>query len=134
MLATTRLAKPGTASGENATILTPLSAAASIAGPEHHIRAQIADHLRGARDGARQRDERLRARLQAHILERADFHEVERIPGVRHKPRLNPALGADERDLGGVALAQLLCDGKRGNHVAAGAAACEEDFHWSFPR
>ena len=96
-----------------------------------HIRRRRSRHRdrnstsirRAAENRARKIEDRLRTRRQAHPIQRAHFHQLQRKSGGRNQPVLNASRRADKQHFGGIAGLQFLGDGERGNDVSAGASA-----------
>ena len=134
--ATTRLANPGTTLGSNARVGIPFRIAASMAGPEAYPPTPITTSGRNsARDSARIPDragkveQSLQPGLEADLVQRADLDQSQRKSGGGNQPVLDSARRADEQDFRVVLLLEFLGDGKRGDYVSAGAAACQNCPH-----
>ena len=93
------------------------------------IGTEVADDLRGLRDGARQVEESLESCCEADAIERADGDQFERKAGGGDDAGFHAARGSDKKHFGVVTGLEFLGDGDGGDDVAARASACDDDAH-----
>src|SRR5205823_9475611 len=78
---------------------------------------------------ARQIEEGLEPRCQAHPVQCADLHQSQRESRSRNQPVLNSPRRPNEQDFSAILLLEFLSDGERGDNVAAGPASRQNGSH-----
>ena len=121
---------------EDRATAVPRRAAASMAGPEAYPPTPMttsgrksAMMLQAAAMAVGRAVSGLEAGGQADAVELADIDQAQPKTGLRHQAGFDSALGADEDDVGAVAVPELLGDGDGGDYVATGAAAGKNCTH-----
>ena len=94
---------------------------------DDYLRLELAQQAQAFHYAERQIEHGAQAGCEADIFQLTRADEVEFESGFGHQPRLQPALRADETDLGAMRVAQFASDCECRNDVAAGSAAGYED-------
>ena len=78
---------------------------------------------------ARQIEEGLEPRCQAHSVQCADLYQSQRESRSRDQPVLNPPGRPDEQDFSAIVLLEFLSDSERGDNMAASTASRQNGSH-----
>ncbi len=99
------------------------------ANSDHDVRLKFREHAARIPDRAGKIEQSLQPRFETDFVERADLDKPQRKSGRRNQPVLDAARRTDEQHFGGISLLQFMGNGKRRDHVSAGAAACQNCPH-----